>query len=98
MPAPQLLMQDEILSWQLQPLLGREAPGYLSGGSEQSLTEEPETQHTWCSVNSPGQAPVLILCPGRGPEPENVQQGPGKHPQRSSPLEATRSLPRVSLS
>ena len=83
MPPPQLLLQDVILSWQLLPR--REAPGCLSGGSEWSLTEEPETQHTRCSVNSLGQAPVLILFPGRGPEPETVQQGPCKHPLEVQP-------------
>lgn len=86
MPTPQLLLQDVILSWQLPPLPRREAPRCLSGGSERSLTEEPETQHTRCSVNSPGQVPVLILFPGRGPEPEIVQQGPCKHPLEVQPI------------
>ena len=29
---------------------------------------------------------MLILCPGRGPEPENVQQGPGKHGLEVQPI------------
>ena len=78
MSAPQLLLQDEILSWQLQPLLGREAPGCLSGGSEQSLTEEPETQHTWCSVNSPGPGPCADPLPWASEEIEVCTSEPDR--------------------
>lgn len=41
----------------------------------------------------PGQAPVLILFPGQGPEPEIAQQGPCKHPLEVQPIGSNRTPP-----